>query len=60
MFAFNWPVEPTTAIVDWLTPLFSLATGCDHGVNMGCLPLFVVELNGYELRLEKFEPALRC
>ena len=53
-------MELATATADELTPLFSLATGCDRGVNMGYLPLLAMELEDSELRLENFDPALRC
>lgn len=40
--------------------MFSLTMGCGRDVNVGYLPLFAVELDNSEPRLENFEPALRC
>ena len=57
VFAIGQVVEPATTTMDWLTPLFSLTTGFDCDVNMGCLPLLVVELKDSKLRLENFKPA---
>ena len=51
-----YAAELVTTTVHWLTPLFSLTTGYDHDVNMGCLPLLAVELEDSELWLENFEP----
>ena len=52
MFTIGWVAEPAIAIVDWSTPLFSLITGYDRGVNMGCLPLLAAKLEDSELQLE--------
>ena len=57
MLAIGWVVEPATTTMDWLTPLFSLTTGFDHDVNMGCLPLLAMELEDSKLRLGNFKPA---
>ena len=51
-----YTAELVTTTVHWLTPLFSLTTGYDCDVNMGCLPLLAVELEDSELWLENFEP----
>ena len=52
MFTIGWVAEPVIAIVDWLTPLFSLITGYDRGVNMGYLPLLAAESEDSKLQLE--------
>ena len=52
MFTIGWVAELVIAIVDWSTPLFSLITSYDRGVNMGCLPLLAAKLEDSELQLE--------
>ena len=52
MFTIGWVAEPAIAIVDWSTPLFSLITSYDRGVNMGRLPLLAAKLEDSELQLE--------
>ena len=59
LFVVSCTVNPATATLDWLTPLFSLITSCDRGINMGCFPLLIVELDDSEMQLENFIPALR-